>query len=111
TEYSIGYGLAGKIMQERRMRIVGDLREEADWVARKETPDRRSAIAVPLVAGEEIVGAMMLFHPEVNYFTDSHARLVDAAGRQVANAINNAELYGLITDQAKRLGVMLRTQA
>ncbi|MCB0153835.1 MAG: GAF domain-containing protein [Anaerolineae bacterium] len=111
TEYSIGYGLAGKIMQERRLRIVGDLREESDWVARKDTPDRRSAIAVPLVAGEEIVGAMMLFHPEVNYFTDSHARLVDAAGRQVANAINNAELYGLITDQAKRLGVMLRTQA
>ena len=111
TEYTVGYGLAGKVMQGRRLRIVPDLQAEPDWVIRKETPDRRSAIAVPLIAGEEVVGAMMLFHPEVNYFTDSHARLVDAAGRQVANAINNAELYGLITDQAKRLGVMLRTQA
>ena len=111
TDYSLGYGLAGKVMQEREPRIVSNLLDDPDWVPKKTVPDRRSAIAVPLIAGEEAVGALMLFHPDVNYFTESHAKLVEAAGTQVANAINNAELYGLITDQAKRLGVMLRTQA
>ncbi|MDX1521121.1 MAG: GAF domain-containing protein, partial [Anaerolineae bacterium] len=111
TEFRLGYGLAGAVMQDRKLRIVPNLDEEADWIPRDLPPNRRSAVAVPLISGEDVVGAMLLFHSELNYFTESHAKLVDAAGTQVANAINNAELYGLITDQAKRLGVMLRTQA
>ena len=39
-----------------------------------------------------------------------HLRLVEAAARQVATAINNAELYRLIREQAERLGSMLRAQ-
>jgi ABC-type transporter MlaC component len=38
------------------------------------------------------------------------AGLVSAAAAQVASAINNAELYRLIRDQAERLGSMLRGQ-
>jgi PAS domain-containing protein len=37
-------------------------------------------------------------------------RLVTAAASQVANAMNNAELYSLIRDQAERLGSMLRQE-
>ena len=74
-------------------------------------PDRRSAMAVPLATGEGLMGALLLFHPEPDYFTEDHLKLVSAAGAQIANAINNAELYRLITDQAERLGMMLRTQA
>jgi len=36
--------------------------------------------------------------------------LVTAAANQVANAMNNAELYSLIRDQAERLGAMLRQE-
>jgi len=111
TEYSLNHGVAGKVMQERELRIIPDLLEDPDWIAKNTTPERRSAIVVPLIAGEEVVGCLMLFHPGVGYFTEGHAKLVAAAGTQVANAINNAELYRLITDQANRLGVMLRTQA
>lgn len=111
TDYRLGYGLAGKVMQERELRIIPDLLEDPDWIPKKSTPDRRSAIVAPLVAGDEAVGTLLLFHHEVNFFSENHAKLVAAAGTQVANAINNAELYRLITDQANRLGVMLRTQA
>ncbi len=111
TEYNIGHGLAGKVIQQRELRIISDLHEEPDWVPKGEDYDRHSAIVAPLVSGEEVVGTLLLFHSETDYFTEGHAKLVTAAGTQVANAINNAELYRLITDQANRLGVMLRTQA
>ncbi len=111
TEYTIGHGLAGKVMQERELRIIPDLTQEPDWIPKPSKLDRRSALVVPLMTGEEVVGALLLFHSEVNYFTEGHAKLVAAAGTQVTNAINNAELYRLITDQANRLGVMLRNQA
>lgn len=111
TQYRPGYGLAGKVIETRQARIVPDLFMDPDWVSMKDTPDRRSALAVPLITGEDVLGVLLLFHPELDYFTEDHLKLVIAAGAQVATAINNAELYRLITDQAQRLGVMLRTQA
>ena len=52
----------------------------------------------------------MVFHRQVGYFTPEHMNLVQAIGSQVAVAINNAQLYELIRDQAERLGSMLRNQ-
>ncbi len=111
TRYRPGFGLAGRVIETRQARIVPDLSAEPDWISVKDTPDRRSALAVPLITGEDVLGVLLLFHPEIDYFSEDHLKLVTAAGAQVATAINNAELYRLITDQAQRLGVMLRTQA
>ena len=111
TKYRLGYGLAGTIMETNRARLVPDLSKDPDWVSDKDTPDRRSAMAVPLATGEGRMGALLLFHPDTGYFMQDHLKLVSAAGAQIANAINNAELYRLITDQAERLGMMLRTEA
>lgn len=99
-------------MEYQEPRIVPELSEDPDWVVseHRETPDLRSALAVPLATGEGLMGGLLLFHPESNYFTEDHLKLVSAAGAQIANAINNAELYRLITDQAERLGIMLRSQ-
>ena len=89
-----------------------DVTQDPRWIPddRKTVPERKSAMAVPLTAGDDVLGVLLLFHPEVGYFTQDHLKLVSAAATQVATAINNAELYQLITDQAERLGVMLRTQ-
>ena len=58
-----------------------------------------------------MLGVLLLFHPEPGYFNDDHLKLVTAASAQIATAVNNAELYRLITDQANRLGVLFRQQA
>ncbi|RPJ00051.1 MAG: PAS domain-containing protein, partial [Chloroflexi bacterium] len=47
---------------------------------------------------------------QTNAFTEDHLRLVTAAANQIANSMNNAELYSLIRDQAERLGAMLRQE-
>jgi PAS domain S-box-containing protein len=111
TQYRLGFGLAGVVMETNQARIVPELSQDADWILNKETPDRRSALAVPLATGEGLMGALLLFHPDAGYFSEDHLKLVTAAGTQIANAINNAGLYRLITDQAERLGTMLRTEA
>jgi signal transduction histidine kinase len=67
-------------------------------------------LGVPLITNEEVIGVMMLFHTETAAFTMQQLDLVEAAAIQVANAINNANLYKLIREQAERLGSMLRTE-
>lgn len=115
TAFRRGEGLAGWVIQKQRPAIVADVLVDERWAQKPEAPappapNHRSALAVPLVAGEDVLGALMLYNPRANYFTESHLRLVEAAAHQVATSINNAELYRLIRDQAERLGSMLRAQ-
>ncbi|HMQ50827.1 MAG TPA: GAF domain-containing protein [Anaerolineae bacterium] len=111
TWFKVGYGLAGKVMKTRTPRLVPDLNHDTDWLPGKSLPERRSAIAVPLSTGDDVAGALLLFHIEPNYFTEEQLRLVAAAGTQIATAVNNAELYRLSTEQADRLQVMFQQQA
>jgi PAS domain S-box-containing protein len=70
----------------------------------------RSALGVPLMSGAEALGCLLLFHPDVDHFSEDQLDMVQAAANQVAVAVNNAELYRLIRDQAEDLGTMLRNQ-
>jgi PAS domain S-box-containing protein len=112
TRYSRGVGLAGWVIENREPVILPDVTQDERWIPDEEesVPERKSAIAVPLSVGDDVLGVLLLFHPDLDYFTADHLKLVSAAATQVATAINNAELYQLITDQAERLGVMLRAQ-
>jgi PAS domain S-box-containing protein len=65
---------------------------------------------VPLSVSDDVLGAMLLLHNKPDYFNDNHLRMVSAASSQVATAINNAELYHYIREQAELLGGMLRAQ-
>ncbi len=107
----VNEGLAGWVIGNRQAALIPDLWEDWRWVRRDDQTElHRSAIAVPLVIGEENLGAMLLFHRHPNFFTPDQLELVQATAKQIAVALNNAQLFRLIRDQAERLGDMLRTQ-
>src|ERR1041385_2638602 len=72
--------------------------------------EHRSAIVMPLLVAEDVIGVLMVFHRKPGYFSAELLNLVKAIAGQVAVAINNAHLYELIRDQAERLGSMLRRE-
>lgn len=116
SQFSVNDGLAGWVIANRESALIPDLTSDTRWVNPSAVPtnvtpsQHRSAIAVPLLMGEETLGALLLFHRELNHFSEDHLDLVQATAKQIAVAINNAQLYGLIRDQAERLGSMLRNQ-
>ncbi|MEJ2746595.1 MAG: GAF domain-containing protein [Anaerolineae bacterium] len=103
-------GLAGWMIQHRSAVIVHDTADDPRWIDLPNSREYRSVLGVPLITNEEVIGVMMLFHTETAAFTMQQLDLVEAAAIQVANAINNANLYDLIRDQAERLGSMLRAE-
>lgn len=102
-------GLAGWIIKNRTAMIINDTRVDDRWTA-TQNQELRSVMAVPLIASDEVIGLLTLFHHEPNAFTNEQLELVAAAAMQVASAISNAQLYLLIRDQAERLGNMLRVE-
>lgn len=96
---------------ESRVMIVDDLHAEPYW-----NPDApgaarlRSALAVMLESNEVPMGVMVFLGERSTMFTENHLKLLVPAANQVAAAINSADLYQLIRDQAERLGRMLRSE-
>jgi PAS domain S-box-containing protein len=104
-------GLAGWSIQMRQNVIVDNVQADPRWLRLTSADDQPHAAMVALIeANDDILGVMMLYSERVAAFTEEHLRLVTAAAHQVANAMNNAELYSLIRDQAERLGSMLRQE-
>ena len=107
----IGEGLAGWVVQNREAALATDLRKDPRWVRSTSTSGQhRSAIVVPLLVAEDVIGVLLVFSRIENYFTADSLNLVKAIASQVSVAINNAHLYELIRDQAERLGSMLRKE-
>ncbi len=107
----IGEGLAGWVVENREPALISDLNSDFRWVrASSSSQEHRSAIAMPLLVAEDVIGVLMVFHRKVDFFSAELLNMVKAIAGQVAVAINNAHLYELIRDQAERLGSMLRRE-
>jgi PAS domain S-box-containing protein len=111
TDFRKGVGLAGWVMEHREQVIIEDVAKDERWILPPgREPVSKSTLAVPLAVGEDVLGVLLLHHPQPGYFTETHLKLVSAAASQVAASINNAELYRMIRESAERMGGMLRAQ-
>jgi PAS domain S-box-containing protein len=107
----VGEGLAGWVVQHRKAILIEDLDKDERWVHLESDVQRhRSAVAAPLMVGEDVIGVLLVFSREVNFFSPEQLKLINVIAGQVAVAINNANLYKLIREQAERLGGMLRSE-
>ena len=105
----IGEGLAGWVLEHREAVLVDDLYQEPRWVRNPDSgQDHRSAIAVPMLVGDDVIGVLMVsiaLKISSALKCSIWSRLWRAGGRGI-----NAHLYELIRDQADRLGAMLRKE-
>jgi len=86
-------GVIGRCLRERQPVIVGDVRDEPDYVAKPETADVRSELVVPLWVGDELWGAIDIEEERPDAFDEDDARLVETVAGQVGSALRSAMLY------------------
>jgi PAS domain S-box-containing protein len=99
------------VIRSRQPVLVTRVQEDNRWeMPSGATIMYQSVMAVPLVMGEEVLGALLLFHRQAGFFTQDQISLLEATARQIAIALSNAELFNLIRDQSEHLGSMLREQ-
>jgi PAS domain S-box-containing protein len=104
-------GLEGWVIQSQQSVVVPDVQVDYRWLhlgGWEQEP--HAAIAALLEANEENLGVVMLYSSTPNKFTEDQLRLVAGAAKQIASAMNNADLYTLIREQAERLGAMVRRE-
>ncbi len=110
SRFSRKEGLIGWVLRQQQAVLIDDVRLDERWTP-TENDATRAMLAVPVPgASGEVIGAIFLHSDTAGAFEERDRRLVEAAAVQLGNALNNAELYRLIREQAERLGTMLRTQ-
>lgn len=109
--FRVGEGLAGWVVAHREAVLVEDLTKDERWIPFETSREHRSAVGVPLMVGENVLGVLMVFHRQPGFFNQDSLNLIKAIAGQVSIAINNANLYQLIRDQSERLGNLYRQQA
>lgn len=63
-------GLAGWVAKHRRAALVESTQEDPRWLKREwDNSENRSALSVPLMTQDRVVGVVTLVHPEPGWFT------------------------------------------
>jgi PAS domain S-box-containing protein len=100
-------GLAGWVIRNLQGALIADTSQDDRWLKRPDDEKNRtgakSAVCVPLIAHQNLVGVMTLVHPIPNSFSSAHLELIQAIADQAGISVLNARLY---EDSLRRMRVM-----
>src|SRR4030066_1366406 len=90
-------GLSGWVVRERQLALVENTNIDERAKPRQYEDDEKqlpeSAVSVPLLTHDNLVGVLTLVHPRTGFFTPDHVNLVQAIADQAGIAVLNARLY------------------
>jgi signal transduction histidine kinase len=96
-EHAIDMGaersLVARAARERKAAIVNNVRSDPAFLPNPLLPDTRSEMAVPLIAGDKVIGVFDVQSERENAFGDEDASIYTTLAAQVAIALQNARLY------------------
>jgi PAS domain S-box-containing protein len=92
--------LVAQAAREQQAVIVNNVRQDPNWLPNEQLPDTRSEMAIPLVAGNQVLGVLDVQDIETERFTDEDISIMTTLASQVAVALQNARTYALTQQQA-----------
>ena len=103
-------GIIGWMRRSKQPLLVRDFQQEMDALPARpsyasEHPPR-SAIFVPLIAGEEVIGTMSIQSYTPAAFSEDDLRLLSVIGNEAAMAIEKARLYAMAQRRARQLALI-----
>ncbi len=102
-----GRSMVGTCIAERQPKIALDVGAEAVRFANPLLPDTRSEIALPLILGDRVLGALDVQSTQAAAFDETITPVLQSMADQVAVALNNAEQYRREQARAQQTAALL----
>jgi PAS domain S-box-containing protein len=104
----MGVGVIGKAAAEGRSVLLEDVREDPNWKPNSLLPDTRSELAVPIKAGDEVLGVIDVQSNRLGGLTPADQLLLDGLCGQLAIAIESTRLRQDMEDRLRELNSLQR---
>jgi GAF domain-containing protein/anti-sigma regulatory factor (Ser/Thr protein kinase) len=89
---------------ERRTIHIPDCRADPEYsYGAREIDPVRTLLGVPILKGDDLLGAMMMYRLDVRPFSDQQIALLETFADQAAIAIENVRLFDEIQDKSRQL--------
>lgn len=103
-------GLAGWVSDRREVGLITDTEQDTRWLTLPNQPYTvRSALAVPIQRGDQLLGILTLLHPEPNHFSPELARQIEITTDRLGLVLENARLYFQLRQYSAALDNELET--
>jgi sigma-B regulation protein RsbU (phosphoserine phosphatase) len=97
-------GLAGWVQLHRKVGLILDTKNDERWLNLPNQPYTvGSALAVPILLGDNLLGILTLLHVQPGHFTEETADLMLLTARQIGSALVNARLYSQLDESYQLL--------
>ncbi|HEX2697708.1 MAG TPA: GAF domain-containing protein, partial [Anaerolineales bacterium] len=104
---TVDRGLAGWVIANRKATLIPDTSKDERWLRRADDQadqsGSKSALCVPLLARDRLVGVLTLVHSVPGAFGPEHLELMQAIADQASIAVLNARLYTESSRQARTM--------
>jgi sigma-B regulation protein RsbU (phosphoserine phosphatase) len=101
-------GLAGWVRRHRQIGLIEDTQTDDRWLDLPNQPySVRSALAVPILRDEKLLGLLTLLHARTGHFSQEIADLMEMTAVQIAIALENARLYAKLENYSQALNAEL----
>jgi len=97
-------GLAGWVRTNRQIGLITDTKNDERWLDMPNQPYTvGSALAVPIMRGEDLLGILTLLHANQGHFDRESADLMQITAAQIGSALENASLYSKLDESYRSL--------
>ncbi len=104
-----GQSMVGQAIAKRQARIALDVGTEAVRFANPLLPDTRSEIALPLMVGDRVLGALDAQSVQIAAFDTASAAVLQSMADQVAVALSNAEQFTQTSAALQRAEILSKS--
>ena len=101
-----GRGLVGRAGDTNLPIVVPDVSLEEGWLPNPLLPETKAEAAIPIAAGENVLGVLDVQEKEANGLTEVDVDLLQSISNQVGSSLQNARAYQRTQQQVARETLM-----
>jgi sigma-B regulation protein RsbU (phosphoserine phosphatase) len=97
-------GLAGWVRRHRQIGLIADTKDDDRWLDLPNQPYTvGSALAVPILRGEDLLGILTLLHTQQGHFDTESVEVMQMTAAHIGSALENASLYSKLDESYRSL--------